>query len=93
MKTHQPFSRFARAVAMLSVTTLILPDVAAAQPGSALAPDEIHANTHTPQIIAVPVPLPLPSQLKPLSRRLPPPAASRSRPEFPCSQGSGGSGK
>lgn len=80
MKTHKPCSRFARAAALLSVTTLILPDVAAAQPGSALASDEIHADMQTPQIIAVPVPLPLPGQLKPVSRAPLPPPASRSRP-------------
>lgn len=85
MKTHQPYSRFARAVALLSVTALILPDFAAAQPGGASVPDEIHADIQTPQVIAVPVPLPLPGQLKPLSRCLPPPAASRSlRPKNPA---------
>ena len=85
MKIHKPYSRFARAVALLSVTAMILPGFAAAQPGGSLAPDEIHADIQTPQIIVVPVPLPLPGQLKPVSRApLPPPASS---------QGSGGSGK
>ena len=37
MNTHQPYSRFARAVALLSVTALILPDFAVAQSGSASA--------------------------------------------------------
>ena len=80
MKTHQPYSRFARAVALLSVTALVLPDFAAAQPGSASAKAELHAGDHAPQIIAVPVPLPLPGQLKPVSRAPLPPPASRSRP-------------
>jgi hypothetical protein len=69
MKMHQPYSRFARAVALLSATALVLPDFAVAQPGNVSASDEIHADSQTPQIIAVPVPLPLPGQLKPLSRR------------------------
>jgi type IV secretion system protein TrbG len=80
MKINQPYSPFARAIALLSVTALILPGFAAAQPGGASATKESYADIQTPQIIAVPVPLPLPGQLKPLSRRLPPPAASRSRP-------------
>lgn len=80
MKMHQPYSRFVRAAALLSVTVLILPEFAAAQPGGALAPDEVHADIQTPKIIAVPVPLPLPGQLKPVSRAPLPPPARRSRP-------------
>ena len=80
MKIHKPYSRFARAVALLSVTAMILPGFAAAQPGGSLAPDEIHADIQTPQIIVVPVPLPLPGQRTPVSRAPLPPPASRSRP-------------
>lgn len=80
MKNHQPYSRFVRAAALLSVTALILPDFAAAQPGGASAKAELHGGDHAPQIIAVPVPLPLPGQLKPVSRAPLPPPASRSRP-------------
>lgn len=74
MKTQLTCPRFARTIALLSATALILPELAAAQTPDAPVP------TPTPEVIAVPVPLPLPGQLKPAPRRLPPHAASRSRP-------------
>ncbi len=95
MKMHQPYSRFARAVALLSVTALILPDFAAAQPGSASAPDRNsrgHSNSPNhcgPRAAPTSRPTQTSFAAPPSPRREPLPPD----PESPCSQGSGGSGK
>ena len=48
--------------------------------GSPANPPATQADTRMPEVIAIPVPLPLPGQLKPAPRHLSPHAASRSRP-------------
>lgn len=73
-------SRIARGIVLLSATALILPGIAVAQAPPVPAPVEDRADNRSPEVIAVPVPLPLPGQLKPVPRRLPPHAAGRSRP-------------
>ncbi len=51
------------------------------QPASPAAPGEApHATLSDPAIVAIPVPLPLPGQLKPFPQAYPPHAAGRSRP-------------
>lgn len=82
MKTQLSRSRIARGIVLLSATALILPGIAVAQPPSIPASVEDRTDNRFPEVIAIPVPLPLPGQLKPLARRVPPPshAARRSRP-------------
>lgn len=82
MKMPQPRPRFARVAMLLSATAVILPELAVARSPDTSAPAEARTVNQAPQIIAIPVPLPLPGQLKPLARRVPPPshAARRSRP-------------
>lgn len=46
-------------------------------------PPAAQSDAPIPEVIAIPVPLPLPGQLKPAPRHLPPHAASRSRPNPP----------
>jgi len=51
------------------------------QPASPVLPNEVaQANRSAGTVVAIPVPLPLPGQLQPLPRRLPPHAAGRPRP-------------
>ncbi|WP_099185294.1 P-type conjugative transfer protein TrbG [Sphingobium fuliginis] len=51
------------------------------QPASPVLPNEVaQANPSAGTVVAIPVPLPLPGQLQPFPRRLPPHAAGRSRP-------------
>lgn len=80
MKMLASSPRIARGIVLLSATALILPGIAVAQAPSVPAPVEDRTDNRSPEVIAVPVPLPLPGQLKPAPRRLPPPAAGRSRP-------------
>ena len=73
-------------VALLAASTaLASPTQAQAsathQPASPAAPNEVPQAAHSePTIVAIPVPLPLPGQLKQFPQRTPPPAAGRSRP-------------
>ncbi len=51
------------------------------QPAASAVPGEAAQALHSePAVVAIPVPLPLPGQLQPLPRRLPPHAAGCSRP-------------
>lgn len=51
------------------------------QPASPAAPNEVPQAAHSePTIVTIPVPLPLPGQLKQFPQRIPPHAAGRSRP-------------
>ena len=51
------------------------------RPASSASPSEVSQTTHSgEQVVATPVPLPLPGQLKFFPRRSPPHAAGRSRP-------------
>lgn len=51
------------------------------RPASSASPSEVSQTTHSgEQVVATPVPLPLPGQLKFFPRRRPPHAAGRSRP-------------
>ncbi len=51
------------------------------QPASPAVPGGVPQATHSAEhVIAIPVPLPLPGQLKPFPQRIPPHAAGRSRP-------------
>lgn len=72
-------------LALLSASALVSPaqalEPATHQPASpAVANDVPPATSPQPQVIAMPVPLPLPGQLKPLPQRTPPRAAGRSHP-------------
>jgi len=54
------------------------------QPALPAAPDVVpQVSRSEPAVVAIPVPLPLPGQLQPLSRRVPAVAASRSHPSLP----------
>ncbi len=54
------------------------------QPASSAAPSEVPQTTYPAEnVIAIPVPLPLPGQLKLFPQRVPPRAAGRSRPSLP----------
>ncbi len=76
---QMPTHRF-RAVSLIAATALTLPTLAFAQTPETPVPVESRAEPRNPQVIAIPAPLPLPGQLKPLPRRNPPRAAGRSRP-------------
>ena len=69
-------------VALLAASTaLAAPTQAKDQPASPAAPNEVLQATHSVEhVIAIPVPLPLPGQLKQFPQRTPPHAAGRSRP-------------
>ncbi|PKB14290.1 type IV secretion system protein VirB9 [Novosphingobium kunmingense] len=69
-------------VALLAASTaLASPTQAKDQPASPAAPNEVlQALNSDPAIVAIPVPLPLPGQLKLFPQRKPPHAAGRSRP-------------
>lgn len=69
-------------VALLAASTaLASPTQAKDQPASPAAPNEVPPAAHSePTIVAIPVPLPLPGQLKQFPQRTPPHAAGRSRP-------------
>lgn len=70
----------ALAVAALAIQpTWAQPASAQTLQGPPADPPAAQADARTPEVIAIPVPLPLPGQLKPAPRRLPPHAASRSR--------------
>ncbi len=76
-----------RVVAVLLAASTALTSLAQAQepathqPASPAAPNEAPQAAHSdPTIVAVPVPLPLPGQLKQFPQRTPPTAAGRSRP-------------
>ena len=75
--------RHSRLILASVSASLILSPLAQAkdQPASSALPSEVPQTT-APEIkvIAIPVPLPLPGQLKSFPRRLPPHAAGRSRP-------------
>ena len=73
------------AFALLAASTaLSSPTQAKDQPAPpAVLSEEPQAATHGDSIIAIPVPLPLPGQLKSFPRRGPPYAAGRSRPSLP----------
>lgn len=80
-----------RAVLLITAATLPLAGVAAkpARPldlGRAIQAQPLPDTRAPVEVVALPVPLPLPAQLKPLSRRSPPRAASRSRPVDPRSR-------
>jgi type IV secretion system protein TrbG len=75
-----------KAATALAVIALAIPP-AWAQPapphiiqGPPADPSVTAADARLPEVIGIPVPLPLPGQLKPAPRRLPPHAAGRSRP-------------
>ena len=81
--TRTDFPR--KAATALAVIALAV-QTAWAQPAPNGPPPDLpatQADARTPEVIAIPVPLPLPGQLKPAPRRLPPHAASRSRPTPP----------
>ena len=68
-------------VVLAASTVLASPTQAKDQPASPATPNEVLQATHTePAVVAIPVPLPLPGQLKAFPQRLPPRAAGRSRP-------------
>jgi len=72
-------------VALLSASVVASPTQAQEQkthqPASPAVPSEAPQATYPkPDVVAIPVPLPLPGQLQSLPRRLPPHAAGRSRP-------------
>ena len=69
-------------VALLAASTaLASPTQAKDQRASPAAPNEVPQAAHSkPTIVAIPVPLPLPGQLKQFPQRIPPRAAGRSRP-------------
>ena len=69
-------------IALLAASTVLAsPTQAKDQPASPAAPNEVPQATHSePAIVAIPVPLPLPGQLKQFPQRIPPRAAGRSRP-------------
>lgn len=73
------------AFALLAAGSAIAsPTQAKDQPASpAPAHEAAQANPAGGAIVAIPVPLPLPGQLQSLPRRVPPPAAGRSRPSLP----------
>ena len=74
------------AFALLAASTALASPVQAKeskthQPASSAAPGEApHATRSDPAVVAIPVPLPLPGQLKPFPQAYPPHAAGRSRP-------------
>lgn len=76
MKISFSRPRALRIFVLLSATGLTLPTPAVAQ--ATTTPAAI--DSRKTELIAVPVPWPLPGQLKPIPQRLPPPAAGRSRP-------------
>jgi type IV secretion system protein VirB9 len=68
-------------LALLSASVIVSPTQAKDQPASPAAPNEAPQAAHSePAIVAIPVPLPLPGQLKQFPQRIPPHAAGRSRP-------------
>jgi len=68
-------------LALLSASVIVSPTQAKDQPASPAAPNEAPQAAHSePAIVAIPVPLPLPGQLKQFPQRTPPRAAGRSRP-------------
>lgn len=72
-------------IAVLAASTILSsPTQAKDQPASPVAPNEAPQATYPKtDVVAMPVPLPLPGQLQSLPRRLPPQAAGRSRPSLP----------
>ncbi len=70
------------AIALLAASTaLASPTQAKDQPAAPAVPNEASQALNSPEhVIAVPVPLPLPGQLKQFPQRNPPHAAGRSRP-------------
>ena len=74
------------AIALLAASTALASPVQAKeskthQPASPVAPGEAPLATRSdPAVVAIPVPLPLPGQLKPFPQAYPPHAAGRSRP-------------
>ena len=73
-------------IALLASSTALASPVQAKeskthQPASSAAPGEApHVTRSDPAVVAIPVPLPLPGQLKPFPQAYPPHAAGRSRP-------------
>lgn len=75
-------------LALLSASVFVTPTLAQEQathqPASPAAPSKVPQATHSAEhVIAIPVPLPLPGQLKQFPQRTPPHAAGRSRPSLP----------
>lgn len=71
-------------LALLSASVVTSPTQAKDQPASPADPNEVlQATSPQPQVIAIPVALPLPGQLKQFPQRTPPHAAGRSRPSLP----------
>ena len=72
-------------IALLAVSTaLASPTQAKDQPAApAISNETSQALNSEPVVVAIPVPLPLPGQLKQFPQRTPPRAAGRSRPSLP----------
>lgn len=84
MINHVERTTRALAIAFLAASVAVAPTQAKDQPASTAVPNEVPQATHSePTIVAVPVPLPLPGQLKQFPQRPPPHAAGRSRPSLP----------
>lgn len=84
MISHTKRTTRVLALALLSASVVVSPTQAKDQPASPAAPSEVPQATHSAEhVITIPVPLPLPGQLKQFPQRTPPHAAGRSRPSLP----------
>ena len=81
---RRSFAMAALAASIAVVSPTQAQNQAAHQPASTAVSSEVPQATYSAvKVVAIPVPLPLPGQLKSFPRRLPPHAAGRSRPSLP----------